>query len=156
MPTTVEMFQKSPPVAARDVARAGSVCLAAGLAVFLMLAAAPARAASCSVGVGWRVVLASDAVDPDVFLWDSRGRLVEYAAGQWGDTQAIFAHTMLVQPGTQAVVIACAAGAAHPKYSSTDLDLIGVKVLTGPFRGRYGWVLSNDAHPMRDVRSSRN
>lgn len=127
-----------------------------GLAMLLLFSAAPVRAASCSVSIGWRVVLASDAVDPDVFLWDSRGRLIDYAAGQWGNTQAIFAHTMLAQPGTQAIVIAWAPGAAHPKYSSSDLDLVGVKVLTGPFRGRYGWVLSNDAHPMHDARSSKN
>ena len=115
-----------------------------------MLAVVPCRAASCAVNVGWRVVLASDAVDPDVFVWDSRGRLIDYAAGQWGNTQTIFAHTMLAQPGTQALVVTCAPGQAHPKYSSTDEDLVGVKVLTGQFRGRYGWVLASDTHPMRE------
>ena len=121
-----------------------------GLALSLLLAMVPGQAASCSVNVGWRVVLASDAVDPDVFVWDSRVRLVDYAAGQWGNTQTIFVHTMLAQPGTQALVIACAAGAARPKYATADEDVIGVKVLTGPFRGRYGWVLGSDAHPIRE------
>lgn len=129
---------------------AASARAAAGLLAFALVTAEPAAAAPCSVNVGWHVVLASDAVDPDVFVWDSRPRLVDYAAGQWGDTKAIFAHTMLVRPGTQALVIACAAGQAHPKYSSSDEDVVGVKVLSGPFRGRYGWVLAGDAHPMRE------
>ena len=126
-----------------------SARFAFALALVLASAFLPGVAASCSVNVGWHVVLASDAVDPDVFVWDSRPRLVDYAAGQWGNTQTIFAHTMLVQPGTQALVIACVPGAAHPKYTQSDEDVIGVKVLSGPFRGRYGWVLAGDTHPMR-------
>jgi hypothetical protein len=133
--------------AATDAAR---VRTAACLFLLALLAAVPVGAASCAVNVGWRVVLASDAVDPDVFVWDARGRLVDYAAGQWGNTKTIFAHTMLVQPGTQALVISCAPGQAHPKYQSGDEDIVGVKVLSGAFRGRYGWVLASDTHPMKD------
>jgi hypothetical protein len=126
-----------------------SMRAALALAAVVASVSMPAAAAPCSVAVGWRVILASDAVDPDVFLWDSRARLVDYAAGRWTDTQTIFAHTMLAPSGTEALVIACAAGAAHPKYSSADQDVIGVKILRGQFKGRYGWVLSSDAHPTR-------
>jgi hypothetical protein len=102
--------------------------------------------ALCTVTPGGRVVLESDAVDPDVFLWDSRDRLIDYAAGQWGNTRAIFAHTLLAEPGTQAMVVACYPSVAHPKFSAGDEDAIGVKIMTGPHRGRYGWVLSSDIH----------
>jgi hypothetical protein len=103
-------------------------------------------AADCWATPGGHVVLSSDAVDPDVFMWDSRDRLVDYAAGQWGNTRAIFAHTVLAEPGTQAVVISCYPGVAHPKFSSGDEDAIGIKILKGPYKGRYGWILSSDAH----------
>ena len=101
--------------------------IAAFLALIFALAASAGRAASCSVNVGWHVALASDAVDPDVFVWDSRPRLVDYAAGRWGNTHAVLAHTMLVQPGTEALVVACAPGAARPEYTSTVKDVVGVK-----------------------------
>jgi len=113
------------------------------------LGATAAAGALCAQTAGGRVVLESDAVDPDVFLWDSRTRLVDYAAGQWGNTRAIFAHTVLAEPGTRAAVVACVPAAAHPKYSTGDEDAIGVKIMSGPYRGRYGWVLSSDIHPSR-------
>ncbi len=113
--------------------------------LLLALATSPGRANSCSLAVGARVALASQAEDPDVFVWDSRQRLVNYAAGKWGNTRAVLAHTMLVQPGTEALVVSCAPGAARPEYMPTPKDVLGVKVLTGEFRGRYGWVLADDA-----------
>jgi len=123
--------------------------LVAALAVVAGLTIARAAAAGCGVTIGGHVSLQSDAVDPDVFLWDSRDRMVEFAAGQWGNTRAIFAHTMLAEPGTQALIVSCFPSVAHPKFSTSgDQDAIGVKVLNGPYRGRYGWVLSSDIHPM--------
>jgi hypothetical protein len=112
----------------------------------IVVAPSAALASECPSPSGGRVVLASDAVDPDVFLWDSRIRLVDYAAGQWGNTRAIFAHTLLAEPGTQAMVVSCVPAVAHPKYGPGDEDAIGVKILSGPHRGRYGWVLSSDTH----------
>ncbi len=103
-----------------------------------------ADAAPCAAPAGGRIVLESDAVDPDVFLWDSRTRLVDYAAGQWGNTRSIFAHTVLAEPGTQATIVSCVAGVAHPKFGNGDEDAIGVKIVSGPYKGRYGWVLSSD------------
>ena len=103
----------------------------------------------CSANPGGHVTLESDAVDPDVFLWDSRDRLVDYAAGQWGNTRAIFAHTVLTEPGTEAMVVSCYPGVAHPKFATGDEDAIGVKIVKGPYKGRYGWILSSDAHSVK-------
>lgn len=127
----------------------GALLLAAA-AVLALAGRADAATTLCAVTPGGRVVLESDAVDPDVFLWDSRTRLIDYAAGQWGNTRAIFAHTVLAEPGTQATVIACFPAAAHPKFSTGDEDAIGVKIMSGPYKGRYGWVLSSDIHPSRN------
>jgi hypothetical protein len=125
------------------------VWISAALACLLPLPAFAQTDALCTVTPGGRVVLESDAVDPDVFLWDSRDRLVDYAAGQWGNTRAIFAHTLLAEPGTQAMVVSCYPSVAHPKFSTGDEDAIGVKIMSGPHRGRYGWVLSSDIHLSR-------
>ncbi len=116
-----------------------------------IFAASAARAADCPSSSGGRVVLASDAMDPDVFLWDSRTRMVDYAAGQWGNTRAIFAHTILARPGTQAMVVSCVSAAVRTKVGPGDDDAIGVKLLSGPHRGRYGWVLSSDIHLRANV-----
>ena len=105
-----------------------------------------ADAPRCSIATGGRVMLASDAVDPDVFLWDSRERLVDYTAGDWGNTRQIFTHTLLTEPGTLALVIACFPRAAHSRYVLGDEDAVGVRLTSGPNRGRYGWILSSDAH----------
>jgi hypothetical protein len=82
-----------------------------------------------------------------VFLWDSRERLVDYTAGDWGDTRQIFSHTLLTEPGTSALVVACFPRAAHQRYALGDEDAVGIRLTSGPNRGRYGWILSSDAHP---------
>ncbi|MBV9103349.1 MAG: hypothetical protein JO060_07140 [Candidatus Eremiobacteraeota bacterium] len=129
--------------------------LAASLAlVALATTAHAAKAAPCAIGIGWKVILASDAVDPDVFLWDSRARLIDYTAGRWSSTRAIFAHTLLAPSGTEAIVVACTAGAAHPKYTTSEQDVVGVRITRGQFKGRYGWVLASDAHPSPGSRRS--
>ncbi|MEO6990791.1 MAG: hypothetical protein ABI346_00720 [Candidatus Baltobacteraceae bacterium] len=127
------------------------VTIALVIAFASVSASFPVQASACSVQVGYRVVLIAQGADPDVFLWDSRARLIDYSAGHWGDTRTIFAHTLLAHPGTHAVVIACLPGAARVKYSSTVQDVVGVKVVRGPLRGRYGWVLSSDAHSSREI-----
>ncbi|HEY0798592.1 MAG TPA: hypothetical protein VGD50_05550 [Candidatus Baltobacteraceae bacterium] len=116
-----------------------------------MLASWPAVsiAAGCELQVGDRVVLSADTADPDVFVWDSRSRLIEYSAGNWGSTKDIFGHTLLVDPGTQALVMACRPGEAHPKYEPTDEDVLGIRIVTGRHRNLWGWVVSNDVHALR-------
>ncbi len=101
-------------------------------------------AAVCKVSVGQRVLLESIDSDPDVFVWDSRFRLIEYAAGNYDKANQVIAHTILAKPGTQAITVACAPSAVKPAYSSDVYDAVGVKITSGPFRNRWGWVSSGD------------
>jgi hypothetical protein len=98
----------------------------------------------CKVSAGQRVLLESIDSDPDVFVWDSRVRLVEYAAGSFDKATQVMAHTILAKPGTTAIVSSCVAGAVRPAYSSVVYDAVGVKITSGPFRNRWGWVSSED------------
>jgi hypothetical protein len=111
------------------------------------LPSAPRRA--CELDVGDRIVLAADTADPDVFVWDSRARLLSYVAGEWKSTKDVLAHTVLIDPGTLAVVVFCNAGVGRPKYNGIDEDIVGVRLLTGSHRNLWGWVRSSDVHAMR-------
>ncbi len=95
-------------------------------------------------------MLASDAPDPNVFVWDSRVRLIDYAGGNWANTRSVIDHTTLAVPGTRAIVVACHAKVIRPKYSADDEDLVGLKITHGPYRNRWGWVLSSDTREMRE------
>lgn len=125
--------------------RAGCA-LAATVALATSLTLAGAAQAACRAPHGDRIVLSSEAVDPDVFVWDSRDRLLTYAAGQWRDTRAIFAHTLLAEPGTQAVIVSCSAMSSRSVSPPGQPGTIGVRVMSGRYRGRYGWVLQSDTH----------
>ena len=124
--------------------RLGAICIAlAGLSC------PPVSAlAACDLLTGQRVVLLSAAPDPDVLVWDSRARLVAYAAGVIDSAQAVITHTTLAKPGTRAVVAMCDGGAVHPKYVAAAFDAVGIRMTTGPYRGKYGWVVSEDVHPV--------
>jgi len=115
-------------------------------ALFALLVPALVYAAGCVPGVGSPVMLRSDPADPDVIVWDSRERLVAYVEGRWNSSREVMAHTVLAGPGTQAQVVACHLGIAHPKYGDVERDAIGIKLMSGPFRGHYGWVISSDVH----------
>lgn len=106
-------------------------------------------AAACDLRAGQQVVLASTSPDPDVFIWDSRARLVDYAAGVFDNAKAVMAHTTLAKPGTRALVMSCENGIVHPKYADNAFDAVGVRLMTGPYRGHYGWVASEDVHALR-------
>ena len=84
-------------------------------------------------------------MDPDVFVWDSMQRLTNYTAGKYV-TDDVLRHTLLVSAGTEAVVVSCRDRVAHPRYSTGDADAVGVKLSTGRYRGRYGWVISMDLY----------
>ena len=101
------------------------------------------------------MVLASQAMDPDVFVWDSMQRLTNYTAGKYV-TDDVLRHTLLVSAGTEAVVVTCRDRVAHPRYSAGDADAVGVKLSTGRYRGRYGWVISIDLFAAARNVSSRS
>jgi len=110
----------------------------------------PAQAAPCGLSVGRAVALKSVELDPDVFVWDAKQRVVEYAGGYWRDTNDVLTHTVLAKPGTRAVVVQCTAGVVRQKYSTDTRDAIGIRLLSGPNKGHYGWVTSEDVHEVTD------
>ena len=124
------------------------VVVARALGALALLAAlsSSVQAAPCGVPVGHAVFLKSTDLDPDVFVWDAKQRVVEYAGGVWRDTHDVLTHTVLAKPGTRAVVIQCTAGAVHTKYGTDLYDAIGIRLTNGPNKGRYGWVTSEDVH----------
>jgi hypothetical protein len=113
------------------------------LFVISTLVGPAAGASACVVTNGERIALASQGLDPDVFVWDSAQLLVAYLAGDY-NTDIVLHHTVLASPGTKAIVVGCKDGAAKTQYSTTNLDLVGVKLTDGPNKGRYGWVVADD------------
>jgi len=106
----------------------------------------PVQAAPCgSVPVGHAVYLKSGELDPDVFVWDTKQRVVDYAGGNWGDSHEVVVHTLLAKPGTRAVIVQCYPGLVRTK-SGDARDAIGIRMTNGPSKGRYGWVTSEDVH----------
>jgi len=93
------------------------------------------------------VSLKSAEIDPDVFVWDAKARVIQYATGVWSSTPDVRSHTLLSKPGTRAMVVACDRESVKSKYVNSVLDAIGIRLLSGPNRGRYGWVTSEDIHP---------
>jgi hypothetical protein len=116
------------------------------LLVAVSVSALPASASSCTLTTGAPVILRSSDFDPDVLVWDSRQRAIDYVSGNIKSTGEVLTHTLLSKPGTHAVVIACDPGSSKPRYSTLAEDTIGIKITSGPDRGRYGWVSSGDAH----------
>jgi hypothetical protein len=129
--------------------------LVASLFLVYAFAYNPSSASACIAARGNHVVLASQAMDPDVFVWDSMLRLTDYTAGKY-KTDDVLRHTLLVPAGTEAVVVTCRDRAAHPRFSTGDADDVGIKLSTGHYRGRYGWVISLDLHvPARSTPAPR-
>jgi hypothetical protein len=119
--------------------------VAAALAA-VCISALPAGAISCAVTAGTSVMLRSSDFDPDVLVWDSRQRAIDYVSGNIKTTSEVLIHTVLSKPGTKALVVACDPGSSKPRYSALAEDTVGIKITTGPNKGRYGWVSSGDAH----------
>jgi len=120
---------------------------AASLAAFVISAAlARTPAAACPVSRGAPLLLVSPELNPDVFLWDSSDRLVRYETGDY-DVETVLKHTTLVKAYSRAVAVSCKNTTIRPQYqpkAAGPFYLVGVKVATGRFRGRYGWVMSTD------------
>ncbi len=117
------------------------------LLLLLSLGAQHASAAGkCRAAGGLHVTLFGGVDDPDVLVWDSQDRLERYSAGSVDARQFLLPHALLNRPGTRAVVLSCRANAVRPKFSGGTADAIGLKILSGRYRGRYGWVSSSDVH----------
>ncbi len=103
-------------------------------------------AAACHAGKGARVTLFGGVDDPDVLVWDSKDRLIRYSGGSSDERAFLLPHAFLNRPGTKAVIVSCLENAVHPKFSGDAADAIGVLIMSGRYRGRYGWVTSSDVH----------
>ncbi len=99
-------------------------------------------------------MLRSSDYDPDVLVWDSRKREIEYEGGAVKTPAEVLSHTVLSKPGTRAVVVACDPLAVKPIYASGLLDVIGIRITTGPDRGHYGWVTADDVHVRSTAQAS--
>lgn len=123
------------------------IVLLAAAVWFLAAASAPAQQpqpARCRAARGMHVTLFGNVDDPDVLVWDSRARLVTYGAGSTDTRQFLLPHALLNRPGTRAVVQSCIPGIVHSKFGMDSGDAVGVLILSGRYRGRYGWVSSAD------------
>jgi len=117
-----------------------------GLAAFLVIASiAQSAALACATARGKRVELTSQSLDPDVFVWDSMARLINYQSGKI-ITDDVLHHTLLAPAGTRAVVLICRDRVVHPRFLNGVADAVGVRLLSGRYRGQYGWVVSEDLH----------
>lgn len=123
----------------RSTVRAGVV-----IAALLIATASAFATGSCGIARGTPVTLFGGVDDPDVLVWDSRSRLVSYAAGSSDSRRFLLPHALLSRPGTKAVVQYCVGGIVHPKFRMDSADAIGVLIVSGKYRGRYGWVSSSD------------
>lgn len=118
----------------------------AAILVGVCVTALPADANPCALTMGSSVMLRSSDFDPDVLVWDTRQRAIDYVSGNIKSTSEVLVHTVLSKSGTKALVIACDPGSSKPRYSTVAEDTLGIKIQTGPHKGRYGWVSSGDAH----------
>jgi hypothetical protein len=116
-----------------------------GAAALFVSLGVPVHAAPCLAPTGRAVSLKSTFLDPDVLVWDSRQRAIDYAAGSW-TAKDVLAHTLLAKPGTRATVIQCVTAAIRSRFADDLEDAVGVRILNGPNRGRYGWVSGEDVH----------
>lgn len=116
------------------------------IALFLACTVAAGAAQQCHASHGMRVTLFGGVDDPDVLVWDSRDRLVSYGAGSTDTRKFLLPHAFLNRPGTEALVQTCLSGVVHSKFRMDADDAVGVLILTGKYRGRYGWVSSSDVH----------
>ena len=121
--------------------------LAVASLILIVMSSTLARATGCAALTnGQHIFLKSSDLDPDVFVWDSRVRVIEYSAGHWKNTTDVMNHTVLSKPGTRAVIVQCEKNVVHSKFANEILDAVGIKIVAGPNRGHYGWVTSEDVY----------
>src|SRR5580692_6769248 len=114
------------------------------LAIALAVTAGGRAYAQCDFKAGARVVLTSEADDPDVLLWDSRFRLRDYNAASFDVSRELLPHARLVSQGTRATVESCVPDFVQLRLQSGSDDAIGIVVTSGKYRGVRGWVLGTD------------
>jgi len=116
------------------------------LLVALMALVSPGSAFACRAVAGMHVTLFGGVDDPDVLVWDTKDRLIGYAGGSSDTRKFLLPHAILNRPGTRAIVVSCRGNVVRAKFRVGPEDAIGVLILSGKYRGRYGWVSSSDVH----------
>ncbi|MBV8688581.1 MAG: hypothetical protein JOZ59_00610 [Candidatus Eremiobacteraeota bacterium] len=113
----------------------------------LLIALWPLSArADCANMPGSQIALFSSNYDPDVLVWDSRRRLLNYASNSYQIAKLLLSHAILARAGTLAVVTSCHRNDIHQRFSSRSSDVVGVRMTNGEYRGRSGWVVVDDVH----------
>ena len=107
-------------------------------------ATAAAALAQCDFHSSNRVVLYSQADDPDVLLWDSRFRLRDYNAASFDVSRELLPHARLVSQGTRATVESCVPDFVQLRLQNGSEDAIGILITSGKYHGMRGWVLASD------------
>lgn len=122
------------------------------IALLLVLAFAcsspAASRADCRIRPHEKVALLGGMDDPEVFVWDSQFRLAGYQTGTYDVAKALLPHAWVVPPGTRAIVIACVPNFVHPRYRGFTDDALRIVMLSGPYRGKSGWVMRQDIRRM--------
>lgn len=113
-------------------------------ALLALLATGVASAGCKSVHRFDRVILYGTSEDPDIFLWDNRTKMRDYVAGSFDQMNRLLPHARLLGPGTRAIVQLCISNYMEPSYMGSPVDAVGVLIVTGPNRGRYGWISASD------------
>ena len=116
------------------------------LTIAFALLATPAKVAlaDCKLHVNDRIVLYSVTDDPDVLVWDSRFRLRSYNAATFDQAQQLLPHAYVAKPGTRAIIESCVPDFVVSPELDHPNDAVGIIIISGPDRGKSGWVLSSD------------
>ncbi len=114
--------------------------------VLALLCVTAANAGTCEIGIGHKASLFGGVDDPDVLVWDNKERLAEYAGGSSDARRFLIPHAILARPGTRIVVRECVANMVHPKFRFTTEDAMKVLIVSGRYRGKFGWVGADDLH----------
>lgn len=134
-----------------------SIAFAAVLALVLWIPAkVRAKLPDCSLfRIGSQVVLYGTSDDPDVFVWDSRARMFEYAKAPFARAQELLMHALLASPGTRAKVTFCERY-RPPRDPNPPYNVVGIVITGGALRGDAGWVRTSDVAVMRPVSRLRH
>ena len=87
-------------------------------------------------------MLDAQSMDPDVFVWDSAQRLVNYTNGAYL-VDTVLKHTTLAPAGTPAVFLGCRRSPAGAPSAIKDMLKVRIFIQTRP--PQTGWVSAEDA-----------
>lgn len=93
---------------------------------------------------GSRILLAAQGMDPDVFVWDTAQRLVNYSNGAY-IVESVLKHSTLAPAGTQAVILSCRRFRVGVRPASAFTEIMKVRIFIQAGRPHAGWISAEDA-----------